>query len=244
LNNFELDELFNSYDLLQYASRYWVIHFQASPMHDLAQQKITTSFKTCFPNLTLLAIIEGSVYQFQYSINEAIEFHLLALSVRRLVLGEQSEPALQTLLNLSKMKQLVLKSTEPNEFYCEAWRLATSLKITTIVTLCSHRYINFSSTLTKKVTHRSEILEYIIRVQRESNSSSKEVLVYMELLVTLLIETGETEKAAQYSKQIYDLKVTIYGRTFRGATQSYERLTTTVRKSTKTEDIHSINKSS
>lgn len=246
LNDYELDELFDSYELLQYSARYWAFHFQSSPMHEpTVQHKITTGFKACFPHSTLLPVIEGSTYQYQYSINETIDFYLLTLSIRRLILGDNSEQGLQTILNLARTKQLVLKTMEINEYFYEAWKLAVTLRITTIATICAHKYIEItsSSTLTRNtdlVNHRTEMLRYIIQIQRETKKSTKEIIVYMELLVTLYITIGETEKAAQYSREIYELNVTIYGRTAPETLRSYERLTTTVQKSTKTDEIHEI----
>ncbi|KAN0098801.1 hypothetical protein V8E51_014464 [Hyaloscypha variabilis] len=250
LNDYELDELFNSYHLLQYAARYWAFHFQSSPMHEpTVQHKITAGFKACFPASTLLPVLEGSIYQYQYSINETIDFYLLTLSIRRLVFGNSSESVLQTLLNLARTKNLILKSTEINEYFYESWKLATTLRITTIATTCAHRYLEItSSTVTTKsteVTHRrEELLLYVIQTTRESKKSTKEILIYMELLVTLYISIGETEKAAQYSRQIYEINVSIYGRTASETLRSYERLMTTVQKSTKAEEIHEITKTS
>ena len=250
LNDYELDELFNSYDFLQYAARYWALHFQLSPMHEpTVQHKVTSGFKTCFPSSTLLAVIEGSTYQYQYSIKETIDFLLLTLSIRRLILGDNSEPALQTTLNLARAKQLVLKSTEINEYYYEAWKLATKLRITTIATTCAHKYIEITSSYTVSkntvlVNHRTELLQYIIQTLRESKKPAKEIVIYMEILVTLYITIGETEKAALYSREIYEINVTIYGRTAPETLRSYERLATTVQKSTKTEEIHEITRTS
>jgi hypothetical protein len=49
LNDYELDELFDSYELLQYAARYWAFHFQSSPMHEPAvSHKLTLGSKLSF----------------------------------------------------------------------------------------------------------------------------------------------------------------------------------------------------
>ncbi|KAG0653042.1 hypothetical protein D0Z07_0724 [Hyphodiscus hymeniophilus] len=248
LNDYELDELFNSYDLLQYSARYWAAHFQASPMHEpTVQHKITTGFKTCFPASTLLPVIEGSIYQYQYSINETIDFYLLTLSIRTLVFGDSSESVLQTLLNLARTKSLTMKSTEISKHYYDAWKLAIHLRVTKIGTICAHKYLDLTSSITttkhtEVASRREELLLFVIQVTRESKRSTKEVLIYMEILVTLYISIGETEKAAQYSREIYEINVSIYGRTSSEAIRSYERLTTTVSKTTKTEEIYQITK--
>lgn len=245
-NHFGLDELFNSYELLQYSARYWSTHFEASPMHEPAtKHKITASFKTCFPDSTLLAVIEGSVYQFQFPITNAINHHLLVLSIRRSIIGDSSESVLQTVLNLARTKQVILKTTEINEYYYDAWKLAISLGLTTIATTSAHKYIENTSsiTITKNTTittRRIELLEYIITIQRETRVHSREVIVYLELLATIYITIGETEKASKYYQEIYELSIRIYGRTAPETRRSYQSLITTVQSSSKTEEIYEI----
>jgi tetratricopeptide (TPR) repeat protein len=216
-------------------------------MHEPSvQHNVTQGFKTCFPDNTLLAVLEGSTYQFQYPINDTINFYLLTLSVRRLVLGDTSEPVLQTLLNIARTKQVLLKPTEPNEYYYEAWKLATTLRLTTISTICAHKYIETTThiTTTSKTdvttTRRIELLQYIITIQRETKVTDREILVYLEALATLYITIGEIEKASQYYREIYEVNVRIYGRTAPQTLRSYETLSTTIQKTTKTEEIQEI----
>jgi tetratricopeptide (TPR) repeat protein len=217
-------------------------------MHEpTVQHKITAGFKTCFADTTLLPVIEGSCYQFQFSLNEAIDHYLLTLSVRRLVLGASSEAVLQNLLNIARTKQVVLKPAEVNEYYYEAWQLATTLRLTNIATTCAHKYIEITSsiTTTKKTditTHRIELLQYIITIQRETKVSEREIIVYLELLATVYITIGETEKATHYQREIYELNVRIYGRSAQETIRSYQTWTTTVQKSTKSEEIYEITK--
>jgi tetratricopeptide (TPR) repeat protein len=245
LNHFGLDELFNSYEFLQYSARYWSSHFEASPMHEPAtKHKITASFKTCFPDSTLLALLEGSTYQFQFPVVNTLNHYLLVLSVRRAILGETSEAVLQTLLNIARTKQVTLKSTEINEFYYEAWKLAISLKLTTIATTCAHKYIAITSSVTvtkdtEITTRRIELLQYIITIQRETRQE-RQIIIYLELLATIYITIGETEKATLYYQEIYELNIRIYGRTAPETRRSYQSLTMTVQKSTKTEEIYEI----
>lgn len=209
------------------------------------EHKITASFKTCFPDSTLLALIEGSCYQFQFQITDALNHYLLSLSVRDSILGESSESVLQALLNLTRTRQVMLKPTEINEYYYEAWRLARSLNLTTIATSCAHKYIDLSSSITtakeaESTSRRIELLQYIITIQRETGVHEREIVIYLEQLATLYITIGETEKAATYYQEIYELKVRIFGRTAPETRRAYESLTSTVQKSTKSVEIHEI----
>ncbi|KUJ18660.1 uncharacterized protein LY89DRAFT_683570, partial [Mollisia scopiformis] len=249
LGDYELDELFNQYDLLQYATRYWAWHFEASPMHEpTVQHKITQGFKTVFPHTTMLPIIEGSCFQYQSTYQDAVDHHLLGLSLRRLVIGENTESVLQTLLNLAVLKELTLQSTEVNEYYYEAWKIAYTLKLASIATTCAHRYIERTSTIkiTSKSTtaiRRSEMLEYIIMIYRETKVSQTEILTYLEILVTLYVTIGETEKVSKLRREIYELHVKIYGRSAPQTLRAHGVLVTTISTSSKEEEVQEITES-
>lgn len=244
LNHYELSELFNSFEALQYSARYWTSHFKASPMHiTTTSHKITTNFKTCFPDSTLLAAIEGSCYQSQFPIANALNHYLLALSIRTMIIGGTSEPVLQTLLNAARAKQVTLRSTEINEYYYVAWKLSVSLGLPMIATTCCHKYLEMTSSVAAKknseiTTYRIEMLEYMINTLREATVQ----VAYFEQLATIYITIGETEKAAEYYQEIYNLNVRIYGRSAKETRSSYQKLTSTVQKSTKVEKIHEITK--
>ncbi|RDL37292.1 Uncharacterized protein BP5553_04725 [Venustampulla echinocandica] len=248
LSHYKLDELFNSYELLQYSARYWSSHFAASPMHKpTTKHKIPANFKTCFPHSTLLAMIEGSCYQFQFPITDALNHCLHTLSVRRSILAESSEPVLQTLLNLARTSQVTLKPTEINGYYYDAWKLAITLKLTTVAMTCAHTYTEMASSITATknteiTTCRIEMLQYIITIQRETGVHERETVGYLEQLATIYSETGETDKATAYYKEIYELNVRIYGRNAPETRRSYQNLTSTVQKSNRTDEIYNITK--
>ncbi|KAL5348657.1 hypothetical protein ACLOAV_006074 [Pseudogymnoascus australis] len=244
LNDYELNELFNSYEAVQYSSRYWTTHFKASPMHSTTtNHKITANFKTCFPGSTLLAAVEGSCYQFQFGITNALNHYLLALSIRTMVIGGNSEPVLQTLLNVARAKQVTLKSTEINEYYHVAWKLAVTLELTTIATACSNKYLEMTSSVpTRKnseiTTCRIEMLEYMITTLREETVR----VAYLEQLATTYITIGETEKAAEYYQEIYNFNIRTYGRTGEETRRSHQKLTSIAQKSSKTDEIYKVTK--
>jgi hypothetical protein len=251
LNDYELNDLFNQHHLLQYAARYWAWHFEASPMHEpTVQHKLTQGFRAVFPHTTMLPIIEGSCYFHQSTYQDAIDHHLLTLSIRRMIIGDNSEPVLQTLLNLAVLKEITLKTEEVNEYYYEAWKISYTLKITTIATACAHRYIERTSSVkitTKSTTavRRSEMLEYIITIYRETRKSQTEILKYLEILVTLYVTIGETEKVTKLRREIYEANVKIYGRSAPQTLRAHSSLVTTISSSSssKTEEIQEITES-
>ncbi|XMA10439.1 hypothetical protein WAI453_003230 [Rhynchosporium graminicola] len=234
LSAYELEQLFAQYDLLEYAARYWAWHFEASPMHEpTVQHKLTGGFKTIFPHTTMLAIIEGSCFQSQSSSQDAINHHLLTLSVRRTVLGEHSEAALQSLLNLAVLKDITLHGNEVNEYYYEAWRTSQSLKLNVTASKCAQRYIEKTSTIritsqSTVATRRAEMLEYVIKNYSEIRQSQTEILKYLEILVSLYVTIGKTERVTSLRKQIYDINVQLYGRSAPQTTRSHDTMVTTV----------------
>lgn len=213
----------------------------ASPMHiTTTSHKLTSNFKTCFPDSTLLAAIEGSCFQFQFPIAKALNHHLLVLSLRNTVIGGSTESVLQTLLNVARTKQVTLKSTEINEYYHVAWKLAVSLELTTIATTCSRKYLDITSSVAGKnseiTSYRIEMLEYMITTVRETTVQ----LYFMEQLATTYITIGETEKASEYYQEIYKLSVRTYGRNSEETRRSQQKLNSTVHKTTKTDETSKI----
>lgn len=206
-------------------------------MHEpTVQHKVTQVFRTCFPDTTLLALIEGSIYRQQYTTVDARNYYLLALSLRKLVLGDSSEAVLQTLLNLSVVSD-ILNPKDVNVYWYMSWKLSTTLSITSISTKCAHKYIETTSRVTttkstEVTTRRTELLQYIIRIQRETNASSREILTYVQMLITLFVSIGETERVIQYQKEAHELTVEVYGRDSKEATKSRETLVNTTQTST------------
>ncbi|KAI9641201.1 hypothetical protein NHQ30_010001 [Ciborinia camelliae] len=220
----DLDELFKKYAFVQYASRYWIVHFAASPMNEGSQQKLTPGFKTCFADSALLSLIEGSCWEYQFPLQDALSKLQLALSIRKSVLGENSESVLQTFLNVARLGHINVSSNV--EYYYDAWKLAEKLHFSSISFKCAQQYIERTSsvTITKKtefVVRKIELLEYIIKVQRSTNSISQETITYVQTLVEVYVTIGETTKVSQWQKYIYELNVAIYGKS---ATQTIKSL--------------------
>lgn len=234
----DLDELFKKYEFIQYASKYWIVHFAASPMNEGSHHKITPGFKTCFADSVLLSIIEGSCWEHQFPLQDAINKFQLALSIRKSVLGEVSESVLQTVLNIARLDQI---NVSPNVEFCyDAWKLAETLHVSSIAFKCARQYIErtLSITITKKtdfVVRKIELLEYIIKVQKSTNSISQETITYAETLVQIYATIGETTKVTEWQRYIYELNVTIHGKSASQTVESWERISRSSTEVTKVE---------
>ncbi|KAF7865884.1 hypothetical protein EAF04_006049 [Stromatinia cepivora] len=234
----DLDELFQKYEFIQYASRYWIVHFAASPMNEGTQQKLTPGFKTCFADSVLLSLIEGSCWEYQFPLQDTLSKLELALSIRKSVLGETSESVLQTLLNIARLGHISASSNV--EHYYDAWKLAEVLHVSSIAFKCAQQYIEITSsiTITKKtevVVRKIELLEYIIKVQRSTNSASQETITYAETLTQIYVSIHETSKVSEWQKYVYELNVTVYGKSASQALKSLEIISRSSTEITKVE---------
>ncbi|PQE21552.1 nacht domain protein [Rutstroemia sp. NJR-2017a WRK4] len=232
LDEEDLDDLFKSHPFIQYASRYWIVHFAESPMNEASQHKITSSFKNCFPDSTLMALIEGACFKHHFSIHEALKRHQLAYSIRKTVLGASSESVLQTVINLAVLHQRILAANQVNEYYFEAWKLSTTLRISSLAFKCATRYIEttWSVTITSKTElalRRIEVLEYIIEEQKSTSTSSEEIIKFVETLVETYVAIGKKEETLKWRRYIYELNLIIYGESAPETLRSWELVSST-----------------
>ncbi|CAD6445073.1 c42f2e4b-2fcf-4437-ac29-47625158b686 [Sclerotinia trifoliorum] len=221
----DLDELFQKYEFIQYASRYWIVHFATSPMNEGTQQKLTPAFKTCFADSVLMSLFEGSCWEYQFPLQDALSKLQLALSIRKLVLGETSASVLQTLLNIARLGHIGTSSNV--EHYYDAWKLAEALHVSSIAFKCAQQYIERTSSITitkmsEVLVRKTELLEYIIKVQRSTDSVSQETITYAESLIQIYVSTHETSKVSEWQKYAYELNVTVYGKSASQTIKSWE----------------------
>ena len=91
-----LTDCFQKYSVLEYAVRYWPVHFLHSPMNKPdGTNEYTSDFKSNFPNSVLLVLLERSCWEFQHSTKRALEMHTMTLTIRRNLFGERDESVLQ-----------------------------------------------------------------------------------------------------------------------------------------------------
>ena len=98
-----LNEVFKVDSLFEYAARYWMVHFYRSSLYKASGGEIAlpAEFKKTFPSMVIVPVAEGIVWDSSFITPNPVEMHKLALQVRREVLNEQSEPVLQSLINVA-----------------------------------------------------------------------------------------------------------------------------------------------
>lgn len=211
----QLRNLFDEYALLEYASRYWITQFQQSPMYDTSgKHKITGGLKNALPNTILHPLLETACIRSQYTLIEVYHLEQLTISVRKSVLGEQSEVVLQNLINVATVRQHLITIKEENIFFYEAWKVSRAIlsEHSEITVVCARDYIDSVTTFTKKSTELEEVLRYFIEYQKTTYGlSDKRTIFYLRRLADYCVVIKQETMAATLYRQIYDIMVSQYG---------------------------------
>lgn len=212
------NQFFDRYILLEYTARYWISHFRASSLVGSdGDYKFTPAFKHSLPESVLLALLEGSCHESQYTGSRAVQQHRLSVEIRRLVLGGKSEAMLQSLILSARASQRA-KATHANEHCYEAWRsskeiLGRSSPTTLATTELFVQATNAKYTKrTQVVSRREEVLKYLISLGQDTGAFGySQTMKYVELLVQLYKDINETDSALAFSKGIYHATIAKYG---------------------------------
>lgn len=230
MSSHELSDHFAKYSLLEYAARYWTSHFRLSSLYEPSgHHKLSSSFKSCLSSSTILALIEGTCLARQYVAIEAEKLQLLSYSVRKSVFGERSAAVLQSLILQVRICQR-LQSSHVSEYSYEAWKISRSVCHITVVLACAEAFIQ--STLSIKVTTRTEfiirkeeVLLYLIKTHKHDHGASHELTIrYITMLAELYVSIQEIEKAAILYRELYEIRIELYGHFHAETIEIYELL--------------------
>ncbi|ORX96502.1 hypothetical protein BCR34DRAFT_497725 [Clohesyomyces aquaticus] len=213
----EMDTKFSAYHLLEYAARYWVLHFHSSKMYDAKANKLslTPHFKLCFSSAIRLALLEGSCLARQYIATEAEKFQKLAYNIRKTLFGEHSAAVLQSLILELRLGRKFKGAQVLSEYSYEAWKISRHVCSTTVIQSLAEAFLEYSITISINehsdfCSRKEEVLKYIIEVYRHEHRDSKEVH-YLNMLAALYIEIHQVEKAVVIYRQLYQLRLKICG---------------------------------
>ncbi|KAI9817884.1 MAG: hypothetical protein M1827_001003 [Pycnora praestabilis] len=233
-----LDELFQSNRLLEYAARYWTVHFnQSSMLQSDGTHNLSSDFKTAFSDSTLLALIERSCWETQTLTAEAIDMHHLALSIRQSVFG-QSKSVLQSNMTLASTYENISSNEEASRYYYQASRISQKVvsKQSTVAFACATAFLNcttsvISTSRTELTTQKEEMLKYVIEVETSTHSRTSDVVIkYKQLLAHLYVEIKEIELASALYREVYEACVERYGQHSEQATRLSQTLTVVMQK--------------
>lgn len=204
--------LFQKYHLMEYAARYWLNHFAASPMHRNGEYEITEEFRTCFSDSVLFAKIERRCWEAQYSIMEALKMHKTALNLRKIVLtdaNDESAIVVQCLINVASIYEKTSQAVEASSYYYQAYKLSSIFgSQNSIAVSCAELYLTCteSTTTTKRTeiaTRREEMLLVVIAHARQQHSVVQEIH-YKTCLAKLYVEIQEIALATKVYREVYE----------------------------------------
>ncbi len=218
----EVEALFETHHLLEYATRYWTKHFYRSPMYrPNGRHEITPEFHHYFSRSVLQAEIEWACWTSQSSVTESLEMHQLALSVRKMVLTENHETVLQTLISIARTYEEISNTREACTYYYHASKLSLTVYGThsEVTRTCAEAFLTCTTTTsivtttrTEIITRKEEMLQVIIATHEHHHGhSSEEVIRYKKQLAQLYIEIQETTRAIKIYREVYEACVEIYG---------------------------------
>ena len=241
-----LNDLFRTHRLLEYSSRYWTLHFRHSSMYKTdGMYTVHSDFKSAFPSSTMMALIEGTCWETQTTTIEAIDMHMLALTVRRSVFGDTHKSVLQCEITVARLYEKLSYFVEASKHFFQASRLSQTIigKHSTLAITCATSFLTCTTSITtttrtETTTQREEILKYLIMTQKHHHGKTDELTIkYNKMLAQLYIDIQETHLAAPIYREIYEASVQRYGQSSSEVIRVSETLTTVLRKESKREDV-------
>ncbi len=212
LTSSEVDKRIASHYLLEYAIRYWPVHFKLSSLFKVqGDLQFPPEFASVFPDSVSFALLEASRWRTQYLPDEVVEFFNIAYRVRKQLFGPEHVSVLQSAITCAVFYETVLsRYTDATEWYALVVRIGkTVLGLQSeIVVTCCNTLLQISETLVSKkrttiMTYREEILQVLISsYTHQYGASSTEVLKIYEALSELYISISEETKAKEIQVKI------------------------------------------
>ncbi|KAI3394758.1 hypothetical protein diail_2227, partial [Diaporthe ilicicola] len=246
----EVDSLFKSHALLEYASRNWLDHFKRSSYFASGQIQtplLTGELKGIFPNSTLLARLEKRCWDNQVLASTANSQHVLALTVRKQTLGDSAQSVLQSSINVAQSFKKLSAPAEASKYFYQAAKIGQSVlgRTSDLAIACATESLDTSAKNKQKatardeaVTQREELLKYVIETEKQrSGNNSALASKYNNELAELYTSIKETDKAEAVYRDVYKTSIAQNGQFSTEATVAAEKLQTVLYKSAKHEEV-------
>lgn len=246
LSSAEVEVLFQTHHLLEYAARYWTKHFCGSPMYrQNGNHEITSEFHQHFSRSVLQVQIEWACWDSQSSIKEALNLHRLALNLRKLIFTESHETVLQTLITIAKTYEISTNTVEARTYYYEASKLSRIVcgSYSEVTITCAEAFLIATTSIittkrTEIITRREEMLQVIIATHEHHHGhSSEEVIRYKKQLAQLYTQIQETTLAIKIYREVYEACVEFYGEFHKETTTVCGGLAVVLQRESRYEDV-------
>ena len=214
----EIKQLFRNHQLLEYAVRYWPLHFRASSMHASDDSiQISADLKAIFPGSTQLAMLEWACWD---SLVESIETHELTRRIRAQVFTEKHVSVLQSLIICGSLYRKWSKTTEASMCFYRASHIGQGLlrENHTVTIGCTTTFLTITETI--KTTTRTELatckegmLKYIISAYKHQYGKTHDLVIrYHKVLAQLYIDIHEEHHAEAIWRELREILITRYGK--------------------------------
>ncbi|KAK5080604.1 hypothetical protein LTR05_008549 [Lithohypha guttulata] len=216
-----LEHRLGSHILLEYAVRYWLLHFKKSLFFKAkGDLQLPTELESIFPDSVTLCLLEQACWGGEYYAPETLENHHLAFRIRKALFGDHRSCVLQSVLICAVLCETTLsRQPEAIEWYALAARIASVVvgpQAELTVTCCEVLLRVSEPSVAKKrttiMTYREEILLILVKsCTHRFGSSSKEVLDIHKRLHELYVSIDEETRANEIMITIEKLTRGVYG---------------------------------
>lgn len=214
----EVNKLFESHRLLEYAVQKWTLHFRATSMYTSGDKfRLSADLKAIFPGTAMLPILEWACWE---SSAESIKTYELARRIREDIFTEKNESVLQSLIVCGSLYKKLSKTTEASMcFYRASYVGQRILRENHTVTIgCTTTFLTITESI--KMTTRTELatckegmLKYIINAYKHQHGETHDLVIrYSKLLAQLYIEIREEHHAEIIWRELREIIITRYGK--------------------------------
>lgn len=211
-----MDRLFRQHALLPYVARYWTLHVQRLG----GVSKLPKNFNKILPNVTILSLIERTLWSLELPLPQSLDLNKTALDVRRSTLPELSPALLQTALNTAMLYESMRKPLDAAPLYYSATKTSRNLlsNYHPLPVELGYRYLSVTEThietkLTEIMTRREEVYKIIIvLLEKQYGKSSTQVIEVQTMLAHFYEYIHEEAHATEIYQTIHETTVQLYGK--------------------------------
>ncbi|RYO75927.1 hypothetical protein DL766_004901 [Monosporascus sp. MC13-8B] len=211
----EVERKIASHRLLEYAVRYWTIHFKLSPLYKIqGDLQLPKEVASVFPTSVTFALLEAGCWKSQSFPHETIELLTIAFRVREALFGPEHPGVLQSAVICAIFYETVLsRHHEAVEWYARAVKIGKVVLgvHSELVITCCNTLLRISETLVSKkrteiMTYREEtLLTLVSSYTYRYGASSKQVLEVYGALVNLYVSISEEKKVSEIQVKIQEI---------------------------------------
>lgn len=216
----DVDTVFSTNLLLEYAIRNWTWHFYKSTLYKSSGALgFSNEFKALFPSSTYMALLEWTCWDGQASRSELITMYELSLRIRTEVFTEKHECALQSVIVCGHAHKERSSLQLAAGFFARASRIGQIIlqKFSKITVSCTTMVLTITETMsftsrTEIVTYREEMLKFIITVHKHEHGENSDIVIrYYKALAELYVHIHEEEHAAEIWKIVRTIVIIRHG---------------------------------